>query len=100
MTKVNHLLQRAREMQQNMATLQKELGKRSLDIDSGEGMVRIKINGKQEIVDFKLKEECVDPQKITALEELIKTAFNQAIKKSQQMVTESMSKITSGFGEN
>ena len=60
--KMNHILKQAQQMQQKMAILQKELEERKLDISAGGGMVKIKITGKQRIVDLKLDRECVDSQ--------------------------------------
>lgn len=94
---MNNLLKQAQQMQQKMSTLQKELETREMDISSGGGMVKIKINGKQEIIDFKLNKECVDPNDIEMLEELLKTAINQAVKESQEMVNNAMSKVTGGM---
>ena len=94
---MNNLMKQAKQMQTKMATLQKELETRELDVSSGGGMVKIKINGKQEILEMKLDEECIDPHDIEMLEELIKTAVNQAVKESQDMVSNAMSKVTGGM---
>ena len=84
-------------MQQKMATLQKELESRELESSSGGGMVKIRVNGKQEILELKIDKECVDPNDIDMLEELVKTAVNQAVKESQEMVSKAMSKVTGGM---
>ncbi len=94
---MNHLMKQAQQMQQKMSTLQKELEAREMEISSGGGMVKIKINGKQEILDLKIDKECVDPSDIDTLEELIQTAVNQAVKESQEMVSKAMSKVTGGM---
>jgi DNA-binding YbaB/EbfC family protein len=94
---LNHLMKQAQVMQQKMSTLQKELESRELDVSSGGGMVKIKINGKQEILELKLDKECVDPTDIETLEELVQTAVNQAVKESQEMVSSAMSKVTGGL---
>ncbi|MGB0453802.1 MAG: YbaB/EbfC family nucleoid-associated protein [Bacteriovoracaceae bacterium] len=94
---MNHLLKQAQQMQQKISTLQKELESRELEVSSGGGMVKIKINGKQEILGFSLDKECVDPNDVEMLEELIKTAVNQAVKESQDMVSGAMSKVTGGL---
>lgn len=94
---MNNLLKQAQQMQQKISVLQKELEERELETSSGGGMVKIKINGKQEIIDFKLDKECVDPTDVEMLEELIKTAVNQAVKESQDMVSSAMSKVTGGL---
>ncbi len=94
---MNNLLKQAQQMQQKMGTLQKELEARELDISSGGGMIKIKITGKQEILEFKIDKECVDPNDVETLEELVQTAVNQAVKESQDMVSEAMSKVTGGL---
>jgi DNA-binding YbaB/EbfC family protein len=97
MANINHLLKQAQQMQQKIAVLQKELEARELDTSSGGGAIKIKINGKQEILDVKIDKECVDPADISTLEELVKTAVNQAVKESQDMVSKAMSKVTGGL---
>ena len=94
---MNQLMKQAQQMQTKMATLQKELEARELEVSSGGGMVKVKITGKQEILEVKLDPECVDPNDIEMLEELIKTGVNQAVKESQDMVSKAMSKVTGGL---
>ncbi|MDH5582195.1 MAG: YbaB/EbfC family nucleoid-associated protein [Bdellovibrionales bacterium] len=97
MANMNQLMKQAQQMQTKMATLQKELEARELEVSSGGGMVKVKITGKQEILEVKLDPECVDPNDIEMLEELIKTGVNQAVKESQDMVSKAMSKVTGGL---
>ena len=97
MSNMNHLLKQAQQMQQKIAVLQKELEAREMETSSGGGVIKIKINGKQEILEVKIDKECVDPNDVATLEELVKTAVNQAVKESQDMVSKAMSKITGGI---
>jgi hypothetical protein len=90
-------MKQAQQMQQKMATLQKELESRELETSSGGGMVKIRVNGKQEILNLKIDKECVDPNDVEMLEELVKTAINQAVKESQDMVSKAMGKVTGGM---
>ena len=94
---MNNLLKQAQQMQLKVTALQKELESRELEISSGGGAIKITINGKQEIIDFKIDPECVDPSDVEMLEEMIKTGFNQATKESQEMVSSAMSKVTGGL---
>ncbi len=94
---MNNLMRQAQMMQQKISLLQKELEARELDVSSGGGAVKIKITGKQEIVEIKLDKEAVDPNDIETLEELLTTAVNQAVKESQDMVSKAMSKVTGGM---
>ena len=94
---MNNLMRQAQQMQQKMSTLQKELETRELDISSGGGAIKIKINGKQEILELHLDKECVDPNDMDTLQDIIKTGVNQAVKESQEMVSSAMSKVTGGM---
>jgi len=60
-------------------------------------MVKVRVNGKQEILNLKIDKECVDPNDVEMLEELVKTAINQAVKESQDMVSKAMGKVTGGM---
>ncbi len=94
---IQNLMKQAQQMQQKISTLQKELETRELETSSGGGMIKIKINGKQQILAITINKECVDPNDVGSLEELMKTAINQAIKESQDMVSGAMSKVTGGL---
>ena len=94
---LNGLMKQAQQMQQKMATLQKELETRELETSSGGGMIKIKITGKQQILSISINKECVDPNDVASLEDLVKIAVNQAVKESQDMVSGAMAKITGGI---
>lgn len=94
---INHLLRQAQQMQQKMGALQKELEQRELDVSSGGGAVKIKINGKQELISIELSKECLESNDKELIEQTLLTAINQAIKESQTMVSSAMSKVTGGL---
>ncbi len=94
---MKNLMKQAQQMQSKLSTLQGELATREIEASSGGGMVKVKVNGKQELLEIKINKECVDPDDIEMLEELVKTAVNQAMKESSDMVTNAMSKITGGL---
>ena len=94
---MGQLLKQAQQMQQKMNTLQKELEEREITTTSGGGMLEIVINGKQEILKLKLDRECVDSGDVEMLEETLRVGVNQAVKESQDMVSNAMSKVTGGM---
>jgi len=94
---MQNLMKQAQMMQQKIATLQKELESRELEVSSGGGAVVIKINGKQEIISLSLDKEAVDPEDVETLEDLLVAAVNQAVKESQDMVSGAMNKVTGGM---
>lgn len=94
---MNNIMKQAQQMQTKIAMLQKELDTRELETSSGGGMIKIKINGKQEVLELTIDRECVDPNDVDTLSDLMKTAMNQAIKESKDMVSDAMSKVTGGL---
>ena len=95
MNKINDFLKQTRNIQQQIAALKNDLEKKEMEILSGGGMIRIKITGKQEILDLQLDRKCIDPQNKEELEKLIKEAVNEAIGESQKMVSNAMSEMGS-----
>ena len=97
MKNMNQLMKQAQQMQAKVTALQSELNAREIETSTGGGMVKIKINGKQEILEVVLNPECVDPSDVEALQDLLKASVNQAINESQEMVNKAMSKVTGGL---
>ncbi len=97
MAKMNQMMKQAQQMQVKMASLQKELETREFEASSGGGMVKAVVNGKQELLDIVINKECVDPEDVEMLQDLVKTALNQALTESQETVSNAMSKITGGM---
>ena len=60
-------------------------------------MVKIVANGKQQIVSIQIEKEVVDPDDVEMLQDLILAAVNDALIKSQEMVSSEMSKLTGGM---
>ncbi len=98
MTKgMGNLMKQAMQMQAKITTLQKELETRELETSIGGGAVKIRINGKQEILQLTISPDAVNPSDVETLQELLKTGVNQSIKESQTMVSSAMSKVTGGL---
>jgi DNA-binding YbaB/EbfC family protein len=94
---MNNLMKQAQQMQAKLATLQNELADREIEASAGGGMVKVKVNGKQQLISISINKECVDPNDVSTLEELVFTAVNQGMKQSQDMVQQAMSKVTGGM---
>jgi len=59
--------------------------------------VRVVVNGKFEIVSLKIEKEVVNPEDIEMLQDLITAVVNEGIRKSQEMASSEMAKITGGL---
>lgn len=77
----------ARLMQDQLAKMQSQMQTTEVTGTAGNGLVTIVLNGDNEIKQLKIKPECVDPEDIEGLEDLIKSAYADAHKqlKSQQI---------------
>jgi DNA-binding YbaB/EbfC family protein len=95
-----NMMKQLRKVQEKMNKTQEELATRTVEGTAGGSMVTAVVNGKQELVSLKIEKEVVDPEDVEMLQDLIVAAVNQAIKKSQDMMNEEMSKITGGLGLN
>jgi DNA-binding YbaB/EbfC family protein len=93
----NTIMKQAKKMQERMGQLQKELETKTVEAQAGGGMVRVLVNGKFEIVSLKIEKEVVNPEDIEMLQDLIAAAVNEGIRKSQEMASSEMAKITGGL---
>ena len=91
------IMKQAQQMQRRMAELQEELEKKRVEASSGGGMVTAVVSGKQQLLDLKIDPSVVDADDVEMLQDLIMAAINEAVKQSQQMASDEMSKITGGM---
>jgi DNA-binding YbaB/EbfC family protein len=80
-----------------MMKLQEELADRTVESSSGGGMVKVTANGRQQIVSIQIENEVVDPDDVEMLQDLVLAAVNDALAKSQEMVSSEMGKLTGGL---
>jgi hypothetical protein len=92
-----NLLKQAQQMHTKIAQLQEEMAGKTVEASSGGGMVNIVMNGKQEVLSIRIDPEVVNRDEIEMLQDLIAAAMNEAIRKSHEMMTEEMKKITGGL---
>ena len=94
---LGNIMKQAQLMQQKMARMQEELAQREVEASAGGGMVTAVVNGKQQLISLKIDQGVVDPEDVEMLQDLVVAAVNEAIKKSQDMMQQEMSKITGGM---
>lgn len=91
-------------LKEKMEQAQAELATKTVEAESGAGAVRIKMNGKFEVIDV-----TIDPTMVSVLagtgtdadrdmvEELIASAMNGAILKVQELLKETLGEATGGL---
>lgn len=94
---MNQVLKQAKKMQQQMEQVQEEIYAREIEASAGGGAVKVKVNGRQEVLDVQIKPEVVDPEDVEMLQDLVLTAVNDALKQAQDMMSNEMGKLTGGL---
>ncbi|MCR4440537.1 MAG: YbaB/EbfC family nucleoid-associated protein [Peptococcaceae bacterium] len=97
MGNMQKMMKQVQKMQADMARLQEELGNRTVEATAGGGAVKAVMNGKQELIELNLDPEILNPDDVEMVQDLIMAAFNEALRKSQEMVSQEMNKITGGI---
>jgi DNA-binding YbaB/EbfC family protein len=92
-----NMMKEAQKLQQQMAALQEEIGKRTVEATAGGGMVTVVANGKQELLSIKIDPEVVSKDDVQMLEDLVLAASNEALRKSRELVQQELGKLTGGL---
>jgi DNA-binding YbaB/EbfC family protein len=94
---MGNMMKEAQKLQAKMLRLQEELAGKTIESTAGGGMVKVVANGKQQILAIQIEKEVVDPDDVEMLQDLIMAAVNDALTKSQEMVSTEMAKLTGGL---
>jgi len=94
---MNTMMKQAQKLQQKMLKTQQELATKTVEATAGGGMVKVVANGGQKIESIVLEKEVVDPEDIEMLQDLVMAAVNDALNKSQEMISSEMGKLTGGL---
>ena len=97
MAGVGKLLKQAQKMQKQMEAAQADLAEKILEISSGGGAIRIKINGQGEFQSFQIDPEFLK-EDAEFIEESLLAAVQEAAAKAKETSEEAMGGITGGMG--
>ena len=93
---MSKLLKQAHEMQQQIEEVQGQLSDMIVEAESGGGMVSVKVNGKQEVLEVNIDPEAMAEDR-EMLEDLIISALNKALSKAQTDSQEKMNTVAGGM---
>ena len=91
------MMKKVQKLQADIAKLQEELKKKTVDVSAGGGAVKIVMNGEKQVESLHLDPAAVDPEDVEMLQDLILTAVNEAVKKIDDMMASEMGKLTGGL---
>ena len=91
------ILRQAQQLQAKLAKAQEELGSMTVEATSGGGAVKVVVDGQQKIRSVSISPEIINAEDAEMLEDLVVTAVNEAIQKSQELAASRLSDITGGL---
>ena len=95
---MQQLMQRAQRMQQDIQRAQEELAQREFSATVGGGMVTATVLGGKELVSIAISPDCVDPDDVETLQDLVLSAVNEALRNANETIEAEMAKLTGGLG--
>lgn len=90
---MGQLLKQARDVQKKIEEVQNELDDLIIEADSGGGMVKVVVNGKQQILELNIEPDAIKEDK-ELLEDLIISAVNNALSQSLEESQSRMNAVT------
>lgn len=90
---MTQLLKQARDVQKKIEEVQNELDDLTIEGDSGGGMVKVVVNGKQQVLELNIDQDAIKEDK-ELLEDLIISAINNALSKSLEESQNRMNAVT------
>jgi DNA-binding YbaB/EbfC family protein len=94
---MGNLMKQMQEMQSKLAEIEEELAEQRIEGTAGGGMVRVVVNGKQEIQSITIDRELLIPDELDLLQDMIVAATNQALEESRELRLEKISQLTGGI---
>ena len=94
---ISSLMKQAQDFQQKMGQVQEELAKKTVTSEVGGGMVKVTVNGKQELLAIQIEKEVINPDDAGMLQDLIAAAVNDAMRKAREMMQTEMGQLTGGI---
>ena len=91
------MLRQAQQMQAKLTKIQEELKTLTVEGSSGGGVVKVVVNGHQEVQSVTIDKEAVKPDEVELLQDLVLAAVRDAVEKSKNMAASKLSVVTGGM---
>src|SRR5262249_48638658 len=95
---VASILQQLPKIREEMDRLQDRIKKITAEGDAGAGMVKVRANGKREVLSCVVSEELLKLQDKEMLEDMIRAATNQAMDRASELAAQETRKVAANFG--
>ena len=92
------MMRQLARMQEQMLAEQQALADETVEISVGGGVVKVVMTGHQKLQSVQIQPELLNPEESEMLSDLLISAINQAVEKSQALAGSRMQSVTSGLG--
>ena len=92
------MMKKVQKMQNDMKKMQEELKRKTVEVTAGGGAVKVVMDGEKRVQSLSISPAAVDPEDVEMLQDLISAAFNESVKKVDDMMASEMQKMTAGLG--
>lgn len=96
-TNLKGLFETAQRLEQEMARLKDELGRKVVTGETGGGLVRCQANGKGEVVSLAIEPSLLGADNQKMLEDLVVGAVNLALDRGRQLAQDEMARVGGGL---
>ena len=90
------LLKLAQKMQKELSKVENELNQKEYESTMGGGVIKVTVKGNMEVESISINEELLEKENKEDLEEMLKSAVNDALAKAVKDKETTMNKITGG----
>ena len=97
MKNMNDLLRQAQVMQNKIARLQQEMAEKDVEASAGGGMVKVVMNGRQEMKSIVIDKAVMESGDNEMLQDLVMTAVNEAVRLGRANLEREMANISGGI---
>lgn len=98
MKNLGNLVKQAQRMKAEMERVQEEAAAKRVEGTAGGGMVTVVCNGRGEVIGVKIDREVAGPDDLEMLQDLVVAAANDALRKSRELLTQEMGRLTGELG--
>jgi nucleoid-associated protein EbfC len=97
MANMGDLMKQAQQLQNKLARIQEEAGKKTVEATAGGNMVTAIVSGRLELVSLRIDPAVAEGGDVEMLQDLVLAAVNEGIRKAQKMMAEEMGKVAGGL---
>lgn len=94
---LHKMMKQAQEMQSKITALQQKVEAEEMDGSAGGGMVKMRINGKHDLLKVQIDDSLMKLEEKEMLEDLIVAAYRDAKEKMDASTSSQMNSVTSGL---